>query len=517
MFFAALIESSIAFSNSSNVRWPSIWRSTISPVLGTIAIGQSASPKLSSSLFRSRATTPPIFPLAHEVTRSRIGIPASARATLAAVSPAHRVPASAWRTSMKMSTDVRGNCSTNTTLANASEITLLISTDRRSGPGRFRSVTENGAMLYRHCTRAFAGSCRWRGWASRGPYTAARTLLFPHSMNAEPSAFFRTPASIRIGRSSLYRLPSRRMPFSSISFSSFGMCSTSSIILNLRGRPRPPSVHTLEILPDRVRQARQVAPLLDQADHVRRVVDPLGVPVEPVEAVLAHEHPDVREVPDQGDHAPLPPDQPGHFGGGDLGDLPSGEPTELAVRHRQLDPHRLVHGQHLREDHIPDAEVPVRVPELHRPRRLLGVQRRRVRRVDVHEPVGGTEVRDLADHDVLGARDVPAAERDDGQQSVPLGHDAQSGPVDPSLLVERPRTRFQSVSIQEVARNHNLSSRGRTPVHGVLISRMRACESGRGLKPLPRSDAVTGPRIRVSRGSSGAPPSPRTRGLPRRG
>ena len=103
---------------------------------------------------------------------------------------------------MKMSTDVRGNCSTNTTLANASEITLLISTDLRSGPGRFRSVTEKGAILYRHCTSAFAGSCRCRGWASRGPYTAARTLLFPHSMYADPSAFFRTPASMRIGLSS---------------------------------------------------------------------------------------------------------------------------------------------------------------------------------------------------------------------------------------------------------------------------------------------------------------------------
>src|SRR2546428_8595839 len=98
-----------------------------------------------------------------------------------------------------MSTEVRGNCSTNTTLANASEITFEISTDRRSGPGRFRSVTENGAMLYRHWTRAFAGSWRRRGCASRGAYTAARTLVFPHSTYADPSAFFSTPPSILIG------------------------------------------------------------------------------------------------------------------------------------------------------------------------------------------------------------------------------------------------------------------------------------------------------------------------------
>src|SRR5881296_1337643 len=124
----------IAFWNSSYVRWPSIWSSTTSPVRGTMAIGQSASPKLSSSLLRSRQTTSSIFPEAHEVTRSRIGTPASARATLAAVRPAHRVPASAWRTSMKMSTDVRGNCSAKTTELNASEITFEISTDRRSGP-----------------------------------------------------------------------------------------------------------------------------------------------------------------------------------------------------------------------------------------------------------------------------------------------------------------------------------------------------------------------------------------------
>src|SRR5205807_10536425 len=139
-------------------------------------------------LGRATHTTPSILAEAQEATRSRSGTPASARATLAAVRPAHRVPASACNTWMNMSTDVLGNCSRKTTAENASEMTLEISTDRRSGPGRFRSDTLNGAMLYRHWTSARAGPCRCLGWASLGPYTAARTLLPPHSMSAHPSA-----------------------------------------------------------------------------------------------------------------------------------------------------------------------------------------------------------------------------------------------------------------------------------------------------------------------------------------
>src|SRR2546426_358243 len=379
---------------------------------------------------------------------------------------------------MKMSTDVRGNCSTNTTLANASEITLLISTDLRSGPGRFRSVTENGAMLYRHWTRAFAGSCRCRGWASRGPYTAARTWLSPHSMYADPSAFFRPPASMRIGRSSSYRRPSRRTPLSSINFSSFG--STSPIVLNLHRRRRRPPVRLLQILPHRVGEALQVASVLDEADRMRGMADPLRVAVQPDQPVLPDEHPDPRKIANQSNHAPLPADEARHFGGRDLDDLPAGEPPELAVRHRELDPHRLVNGDDLREDHVPDMEVPLRVPELHHPRSLLRVEGRGVGRVDVDEPVGGAEVRDLADDDVLRPRDVPTGQRDDADEPVPLGQDAQAGRVDLAPLVERPRTRLQSVSIQEVAGDYNLSTRGLAPLHGVLISRMRRSKVGGG-------------------------------------
>src|SRR3989441_10097174 len=222
-----------------------------------------------------------------------------------------------------MSPDGRGTCRTNTPLATAWEITFEISTDRRSGPGRFRSVTEKGAMLYRHCTRAFAGSWRWRGCASRGPYTAARTLLFPHSRYADPSAFFSTPASILIGRSSSNRLPSRRMPFSSISFSSFGICSMSSIVVTFRGRRRPPSIRGLQVPTDRVRQSRRRAAIVDHPENVRRMMHALRVSVDPDAAVLPNEHPDVRELPDEGDHAASAADEAGHPGGGGLEELPA--------------------------------------------------------------------------------------------------------------------------------------------------------------------------------------------------
>src|SRR3970282_468228 len=249
-----------------------------------------------------------------------------------------------------MSTEVRGNCSTNTNPANPSEITFEISTDLRSGPGRFRSVTLNGAMLYRHATRPFVGSCGWRGWASRGPYTAARTLLFPHSMYADPSAFFRTPASIRIGRSSSALRPSSRIPFSSISFSSFSMCSTSSMGSLSAGVRRPPPVRGLQVLPHKVREPRHQGLLLDQVDDVRDVFDGLRVAVDPDPAVLPHEHPGPRHVPDHRDHAPPLPDEAGDLRVGDLEDLPALEPTEVALRHPQLDALRLVDGEDLRED-----------------------------------------------------------------------------------------------------------------------------------------------------------------------
>ena len=48
------------------------------------------------------------MPAAIAGTMSLMGIPASARATEAAVRPAHLVPAFAWRISMYTSMDARG-------------------------------------------------------------------------------------------------------------------------------------------------------------------------------------------------------------------------------------------------------------------------------------------------------------------------------------------------------------------------------------------------------------------------
>ncbi len=75
-------------------------------------------------------------------------MPASASATDAALMPAALVPASACRISTKMSTAERGYSASRTTPSSASRLTLDISMLRLSGPGLFRSSTENAAMLY---------------------------------------------------------------------------------------------------------------------------------------------------------------------------------------------------------------------------------------------------------------------------------------------------------------------------------------------------------------------------------
>jgi len=122
-----------------------------------MAIGKSASPKLSSSLPRSRTICPFIFPDAHDTGISFKGMPASASATPAAVRPAHLVPASAFRTSMFTSIAALGNFSNKITFAKASEMTFEISLLRLSGPGLFLSSTLKAAMLYLAFTMALKG------------------------------------------------------------------------------------------------------------------------------------------------------------------------------------------------------------------------------------------------------------------------------------------------------------------------------------------------------------------------
>src|SRR3990170_1540078 len=475
MRFAASIERPIAFWNSSYVRWPSIGRRTTSPVRGTIAIGQSASPKLSSSLFRSRQTTPPIFPEAQEVTRSFIGTPASARATAAAVSPAHLVPASAWRTSMKMSTVVRGNCSLKTTAEKASEMTLEISTDRRSGPGRFRSVTLNGAMLYRHGTRARAGSWRCLGCASRGPYTAARTLFPPHSTYADPSARRRTPASIRIGRSSSWRRPSRRTPFSSISFSSFGMCSMSTIRIlpSGGGSSVRVSVRGFQELPHGLREAERLGSLLDEPDRPRGDHGVAVRAIEPDPPVLADVDPTVREVRDEGDHASLLPDDARDFRRGDLEELPAAEAPGLRGVHRDGDPLNLVHAGDMAEDRVADVEEPGGVAELDVPRDLRRMEGRRVGRVDVHEPVRRADVDDLAADPVAARGDVPPGERNHAHEAVAFAQDTELARENPAAFAVRSGSRFQSGTAHGFARDDNRANRAFAFHRGLSLTRRR--------------------------------------------
>src|SRR2546425_12323848 len=433
-----------------------------------MAIGQSASPKLSSSLLRSRQTTSSIFPEAHEVTRSRIGTPASARATLAAVRPAHRVPASAWRTSMKMSTDVRGNCSLKTTELKASEMTFEISTDRRSGPGRFRSDTLKGAMLYRHWTRARAGSWRCLGCASRGPYTAARTLFPPHSMYAEPSARRKTPASIRIGRNSSNDRPSSRRPSELISFISFSMCSMSSMENLLGGpRPSPSSFLPLDQFAHGFRQADRLGPLLDQADRHRRDRGAAVIPVQPDPPVLPHVDATPGQVHDQGHHAPLLADHPWDLGGRDLDHHATGQASGLALLHRQLDALDLVDAQDMTHDHVADLQVPRGVAEFDPPGRFRRVEGSGIRRVDVDEPMGWALVDHLADDGVAPLRDVPPVERDHAHETLVLVPNAQLCRENTSAFAVCARPGFQPRAADGFARNDNRAERP-TALHWYL-------------------------------------------------
>src|SRR3990172_2717253 len=106
------------------------------------------------------------------------------------------------------------------------------------------------------------------------------------------------------------------------------------------------------------------------------------------------------------------------------------------------------------------------------------MKRRRIRGVNVDEPVGWPGVDDLSDHGIAGARDVPAAERHDGHISVPLGANAEPGGEDLAPLAERPRTRFQSAFIKELARDHYLAPSGIAPVLVLLITLLLPRQKG---------------------------------------
>ena len=148
---------------------PSICKREIPPVLDIIASGTSASPFWSSTSFRSNTIFPSIFPAAHAETRSLMGIPASTSATEAAVMPAHLVPPSDCRISMKTSIPARGYNSVNIEGSKATRVTLESSLSRLEGAGRFLSVVEKGAIWYLHLKNALSGRAKCLGWTSRGP------------------------------------------------------------------------------------------------------------------------------------------------------------------------------------------------------------------------------------------------------------------------------------------------------------------------------------------------------------
>src|SRR5213594_1594708 len=449
----------IAFWNSSYVRWPSIWSSTTSPVRGTMAIGQSASPKLSSSLLRSRQTTSSIFPEAHEVTRSRIGTPASARATLAAVRPAHRVPASAWRTSMQMSTDVRGNCSLKTTELKASEMTFEISTDRRSGPGRFRSDTLKGAMLYRHWTRArLARPVHRREDLVPAPFDVRGSVGPPQDACLDPN------------RSQLIERPT--IQAASVGVNQFHLFLDVLDVFHgkpsLGGpRPSPSSFLPLDQFPHSFRQADRLGPLLDQADRHRRDRGAAVIPVQPHPTVLPHVNATPGQFHDQGHHAPLLADHPRHFGRRDLDDHAAGQASGLALLHRQLDALNLVDAQDVTHDHVADLQVPCRVAEFDPPGRFRRVERRGIGRVDVDEPVGWALVDHFANHGVAPLRDVPPVERDHADDALVLVPNAQLCRENLSAFAVCARPGFQPGAADGFARNDNRAERP-TALHRCL-------------------------------------------------
>src|SRR5574340_711353 len=106
-------------------------------------------------------------------------------------------------------------------------------------------------------------------------------------MYADPSARLSTPASIRMGRSSSYLRPSRRTPFASISFTSFSMCSTSSMaFLPSGGCVTRLAGLRLQQVADGLRQAEGLGPVLDEADGDDRGRRPVVGTVDPDAAVL---------------------------------------------------------------------------------------------------------------------------------------------------------------------------------------------------------------------------------------
>src|SRR2546422_478902 len=193
-------------------------------------------------------------------------------------------------------------------------------------------------------------------------------------MYAEPSARRRTPASIRIGRSSLNLRPSSRRPFASINFIAFAKCSMASM-------------KTL--------------------------------------------------------------------------------PTRAPVGQRELAPLDLVDAQDGTHDDVADFQVWRGVAELDAPGGLRRVEGRGIRGVDIHEPVGRTEVDDLADHGIAAPRQVPSVKGNHADQAIVLVPNAQLCREKSSAFAVRSGARFQPGATDGFARNDDRAKRP-TALHWFL-------------------------------------------------
>eukprot|EP01139_Manchomonas_bermudensis_P024069 Amastigsp_a842004_297.p7 type:complete len:106 gc:universal Amastigsp_a842004_297:727-410(-) len=92
------VASSTRVPKSSAESRASIWSMATAPERGRMATGRFVAPAFSSAKLRSSSGVPSMNPAAQQHTKSRIGMPASIRASVAALMAAARTPPSACRT-----------------------------------------------------------------------------------------------------------------------------------------------------------------------------------------------------------------------------------------------------------------------------------------------------------------------------------------------------------------------------------------------------------------------------------
>src|SRR5437773_305823 len=183
--------------------------------------------------------------------------------------------------------------------------------------------------------------------------------------------------------------------------------------------------------------------------------------------------------------------------------------------HRELDPLDLVHAQHVRHDHVADLQGPRGAAELDPARRLGRVKGRGIGGVDVDEPVGGTEVGDLADHRIAPLGNVPPVQRDHADEPVLLVPNPQLRREKLSAFAVRSMSRLQSGAADGFARTEyrverpaSLPTPTKPPTtrHGVQPFGATSCYSVR-LRLAGTPSRSASPRF-LSSARSTAPASP---------